>query len=486
LPDRTPIRALPRVLVPACLLAAQVLGCGGGPSDSIRVRIRTDRVPEVEFTRVVTRVREPARVEQQGTHGADPGIDYVEGVRVARLTELPGQELLLNVELRDGDDAPIAARPVRVDPAVQDEVTVLLARSCAGMQCPPPGGDSARTACHGGRCVVPGCSEERPELCGTPACQQPGDCPAPAECAERRCILGACLGEAKPGACSSDQWCKPEQGCRTRPGGGPARCDDGIANGDETDVDCGGPDCSPCANGSSCMRARDCMTRMCDGQTGTCRFAHSCSELLEAGNGQDGRYSIDPDGSAEDLAPFEVRCDMTTAGGGWTAITPRIAREELNGALVSTTAAEQEGFDADGRPCTRDGTGGHTYHYTFDFPAGFAEFRLEGYVARANAAETAGADLSGASFMQSSWDSAAEGDHGDISFGSAFEQGPRTSFAAELDSDVDCSQCTVQWPRGETTFELATPDTAFRIGWGEAGSEAEGWCPWWQGAILLR
>jgi len=44
-------------------------------------------------------------------------------------------------------------------------------------------------------------------------------------------------------------------------------CGDGLKNGDETDVDCGGS-CSPCANGKSCGVSADCASGVCSG--GTC------------------------------------------------------------------------------------------------------------------------------------------------------------------------------------------------------------------------
>lgn len=43
----------------------------------------------------------------------------------------------------------------------------------------------------------------------------------------------------------------------------PASCRDGIANGDETDVDCGGSVCGPCADGRGCQLPRDCIGRLC-------------------------------------------------------------------------------------------------------------------------------------------------------------------------------------------------------------------------------
>lgn len=40
-------------------------------------------------------------------------------------------------------------------------------------------------------------------------------------------------------------------------------CDDGTMDGAETDVDCGGPACSPCADGKACMASRDCQSGAC-------------------------------------------------------------------------------------------------------------------------------------------------------------------------------------------------------------------------------
>src|SRR5207302_1284298 len=43
----------------------------------------------------------------------------------------------------------------------------------------------------------------------------------------------------------------------------PTSCSDGTKNGTETDVDCGGAKCPPCANGKSCLTGGDCMSNAC-------------------------------------------------------------------------------------------------------------------------------------------------------------------------------------------------------------------------------
>ena len=42
-----------------------------------------------------------------------------------------------------------------------------------------------------------------------------------------------------------------------------ATCLDDIKNGQETAVDCGGPQCPPCNDGKKCSKDRDCRSGMC-------------------------------------------------------------------------------------------------------------------------------------------------------------------------------------------------------------------------------
>jgi hypothetical protein len=57
-------------------------------------------------------------------------------------------------------------------------------------------------------------------------------------------------------------------------------CTDGIQNQGETDVDCGGPNCGPCALGKKCVANGDCTTGLaCSG--GVCANPPSCTDGIQ-------------------------------------------------------------------------------------------------------------------------------------------------------------------------------------------------------------
>ena len=61
-------------------------------------------------------------------------------------------------------------------------------------------------------------------------------------------------------------------------------CDDGLQNGDETDLDCGG-DCGPCADAAGCAGPQDCVSGVC-GNDMRCA-APTCDDGVQNGDETD-------------------------------------------------------------------------------------------------------------------------------------------------------------------------------------------------------
>lgn len=94
--------------------------------------------------------------------------------------------------------------------------------------------------CHDDACVPTDCRELRCE-------------------AGKQCFRGVCYEE-----CSDADHCDGEQHCEDGVCIVPS-CDDGLASGQQTDVDCGGPQCPGCDVGESCESHADCRSNVCDG-----------------------------------------------------------------------------------------------------------------------------------------------------------------------------------------------------------------------------
>jgi hypothetical protein len=130
-----------------------------------------------------------------------------------------------------------------------------------------------------------------------------------------------------------------------------ASCTDGVLDGTESDVDCGGS-CVPCAAGKKCGGPADCITNstctagMCVCNTGflgtQCQAPVSCFDLQSRGQAQSGVALIDPDGSGP-MAPFSVYCDMQKEGGGWTLLV----RHKASAGFFGTDAAGRATNTAD-------------------------------------------------------------------------------------------------------------------------------------------
>src|SRR5512143_1675945 len=87
-------------------------------------------------------------------------------------------------------------------------------------------------------------------------CSSPSDCPAPQqECFAATCNAGKCGTQPAPyqQTCSTGQ-CDGIGKCL------PPSCIDHTKDGLESDVDCGGALCPPCADYMTCTQNSDCMS----------------------------------------------------------------------------------------------------------------------------------------------------------------------------------------------------------------------------------
>ncbi len=191
--------------------------------------------------------------------------------------------------------------------------TACATRACVGGACTPTDAtsgftcnDSGGSVCDGaGKCVA----------CVTAAnCTQPTTTCQTVTCASEACSTGLV---AKGTMCTDHNGvvCDGLGNCVA------THCTDGIQDGGETGVDCGGT-CAPCADGMGCKVPADCTSGYCvGGPPGTCT---ACTTDLECAAGD--------------------YCDTTTAGGTCTPMQPD---------AKPCTSADQctSGYCADGVCC---------------------------------------------------------------------------------------------------------------------------------------
>ncbi|MEC8381474.1 MAG: fibrinogen-like YCDxxxxGGGW domain-containing protein, partial [Myxococcota bacterium] len=220
------------------------------------------------------------------------------------------------------------------------------------------------------------------------------------------------------------------------------------------------------------------ITECTDGSIAECA-AQSCLELFQNGQSNgDGGYFLNPNGTNVD----EYYCDMQN--GGWTGINFTQANDLLGGVMVDVIAASTDGIDTIRGPFTRDGNSNHSYHYTFEFLPGFNEFKFQNYEIKANAGSGDTSDINLNSFVMSSWNKAYGGARGDVGFGTAAQSGPVANLSIDHGTSSNCNSCI--YTMSNAIHSIGAVETSFRIGWGESGSEKEGWYPWYDGLILLK
>ena len=165
-------------------------------------------------------------------------------------------------------------------------------KACSGSS------DCQSGVCTGGLCSAPSCADatkngtETDVDCGGScaacadgdSCLVAGDCQS-GVCTGNVCATAACNDTVQNGSetdidcggptcsgCSAGQGCNANTDCQSSicdtvapiPQCIAAGCIDTVKNGSETDVDCGGPLCSPCVSGQTCSVATDCESGICD------------------------------------------------------------------------------------------------------------------------------------------------------------------------------------------------------------------------------
>ena len=125
---------------------------------------------------------------------------------------------------------------------------------CGGDDCPRCGSGrycSADSDCLSSRCS-PATADGEQRLCLEPECDD--------EVANGRETDLDCGGACEP--CANGKQCRANEDCQSGSCRDflcvSARCDDGVRNGNETDVDCGGAVCGPCGTNQECATERDC------------------------------------------------------------------------------------------------------------------------------------------------------------------------------------------------------------------------------------
>lgn len=103
-------------------------------------------------------------------------------------------------------------------------------------------------------------------ICGNEKlCALNKSCTSNADCASKNCVGNKCVAAT----CTEDANCSAIPGavCDV-PNGVCISCTDGVKNGDETDIDCGGNCSTKCAGGKACKKGGDCENGICE--AGTC------------------------------------------------------------------------------------------------------------------------------------------------------------------------------------------------------------------------
>jgi hypothetical protein len=159
------------------------------------------------------------------------------------------------------------------------------------------GGPNCAACLAGGKCVNPSDCTSSDCVAGVCACLHDTDCTTNAcNTSTNACVTDQCADNHEDGnetdvdcggvdscpRCGNGLHCKAGTDCQSLScsSGGvclAATCSDGIQNQGESDIDCGGPNCSPCLAGGKCVAPTDCTSNDCVANVCVCQGDTDCA-----------------------------------------------------------------------------------------------------------------------------------------------------------------------------------------------------------------
>jgi hypothetical protein len=120
-------------------------------------------------------------------------------------------------------------------------------------------------------------------------------------------------------------------------------CFNGLKDGDESDIDCGGSCAIACGNNQKCQKFTDCKVLKCI--KGRCAGYETCLQHYNAGSRTDGTYSIVNASSAS--SERQVQCLMSLDGGGWRQINEQLVMRvsSRHARTTATFSLAKYGYD---------------------------------------------------------------------------------------------------------------------------------------------
>lgn len=97
-------------------------------------------------------------------------------------------------------------------------------------------------------------------------------------------------------------------------------CENGLKDADETDVDCGGPSCLPCADGQVCAAPSDCASTFCEG--GVCCNQGACNGPCSSCSLKDFKGICKFFAKGYNASPSSPECPMGGACDGFGMCSP--------------------------------------------------------------------------------------------------------------------------------------------------------------------